>query len=202
MDLINKIDVILEKMKLQIHTKGIYSLSQIFIAIVSFDVQDTGVVNINKFEIFLSTIGIFLKTQELSELLKYVTDSTDFTTIKFEKFIGLFKKEVPRVLNEETIEVFNTLKNNEGKVTVEALMNCCQVDHHFHVAVMHKAPHDALKNVEIAIKFLVGDKQEIELNDFIELNNSMYWLIPKQHEDYFKREMPALWGMTWYGRLK
>lgn len=202
MDLINKIDVILEKMRLQMHTKGIYSLSQIFIAIVNFDVQDTGVVNINKFEIFLSKIGVFLKTQELSELFKYLTTTNDLSTIKFDLFVSLFKREVPQVLSEETIEVFNTLKNSDGKVTVADLMNCCRIEHHFHVAVMNKSPEDALKNVEIAIKFLVGDKQEIDLNEFVELNNSMYWLMPKEHEGYFRREMPALWGMNWFGRIK
>ena len=63
MDWINKIHMISEKMKNQLHSKGVDSLDKVFVAISKFDDQNQGYVEKIYFENFLSKIGIFLKTQ-------------------------------------------------------------------------------------------------------------------------------------------
>jgi hypothetical protein len=63
MDWINKAHMILEKMKNQIYAKGIDSLDKIYVAISKFDVESKGYVDYINFENFLSTIGVYLKTQ-------------------------------------------------------------------------------------------------------------------------------------------
>jgi hypothetical protein len=63
MDWINKAHMILEKMKTQIYAKGIDSLDKIYVAISKFDTESKGYVEYVSFESFLSTIGIYLKTQ-------------------------------------------------------------------------------------------------------------------------------------------
>ena len=63
MDWINKVHMIIEKMKNQMHIKQVDSLDAIFIAISKFDTENKGYVEKIYFESFLSSLGIFLKTQ-------------------------------------------------------------------------------------------------------------------------------------------
>lgn len=63
MDWINKIHMITEKMKNQMHAKQVDSLDKIYVAISKFDTTNKGYVEKIYFEEFLSKIGVFLKTQ-------------------------------------------------------------------------------------------------------------------------------------------
>lgn len=63
MDWINKLNNISEKMKDQMHTKGIDSLDKIYVTISKCDQENTGSISKINFETFLSSLGIFLKTQ-------------------------------------------------------------------------------------------------------------------------------------------
>ncbi len=63
MDWINKMYMITEKMKNQMHAKGIDSLDKVFILISSFEQKGQNYVEKINFETFLSKLGIFLKTQ-------------------------------------------------------------------------------------------------------------------------------------------
>lgn len=63
MDWINKYNMILEKIKNQLHAKGIDSLDKIYICISKMDPENNNCIDITQFEKFLSLMGIFLKTQ-------------------------------------------------------------------------------------------------------------------------------------------
>ena len=63
MDWINKIHMITEKMKNQMHAKQIDSLDKVYILISKFDQSNQGFIEKTYFEDFLSKLGIFLKTQ-------------------------------------------------------------------------------------------------------------------------------------------
>ncbi len=63
MDWINKIHIITERMKSQLHARQIDSLDTVYMVISKFDSQNKGYVEKIDFESFLSKLGIFLKTQ-------------------------------------------------------------------------------------------------------------------------------------------
>lgn len=63
MDWINKIHIITEKIKSQLHARQIDSLDAVYMVISKFDAQNNGYVDKIDFENFLSKLGIFLKTQ-------------------------------------------------------------------------------------------------------------------------------------------
>lgn len=63
MDWINKYSMIIEKIKNQMHAKGIDSLDKVFISISNFDPNNNNYIEKVKFENFLASLGIFLKTQ-------------------------------------------------------------------------------------------------------------------------------------------
>lgn len=82
MDWINKIHMIIEKMKVQMIARGVDSLEKVFIAISNYDLQNKGYVDKIFFEEFLSKIGIFLKTQ-VSYFLNFrkLTNCTSICTL-------------------------------------------------------------------------------------------------------------------------
>ncbi len=63
MDWINKIHMIIEKIKNQMQARQVDCLDKIYIAISKFDTENKGYVEKIFFEDFLSKIGVFLKTQ-------------------------------------------------------------------------------------------------------------------------------------------
>lgn len=63
MDWINKIHIITERIKSQLHARQIDSLDAVYMVISKFDAQNNGYVDKIDFENFLSKLGIFLKTQ-------------------------------------------------------------------------------------------------------------------------------------------
>ena len=63
MDWIDKIHIITEKIKSQLHARQIDSLDGVYMVISKFDTQNNGYVDKIDFENFLSKLGIFLKTQ-------------------------------------------------------------------------------------------------------------------------------------------
>jgi Ca2+-binding EF-hand superfamily protein len=91
MDWINKMYMITEKLKNQMHAKGIDSLDKVYMAISQFDKEGKNYVEKIHFENFLSTIGIFLKTQELSELHKFLYTFENEDKVFFEAFINILK---------------------------------------------------------------------------------------------------------------
>jgi Ca2+-binding EF-hand superfamily protein len=91
MDWINKMYMISEKLKNQMHSKGIDSLDKVFMAISKFDKEGKNYVEKIYFENFLATIGIFLKTQELSELHKFLYTAENDNKVFFEAFINILK---------------------------------------------------------------------------------------------------------------
>ncbi len=91
MDWINKINMITEKMKNQMLAKGIDSLDKVYVAISKFDNNNLGYVDKIFFESFLSKIGIFLKTQELTEIHKHLGTNNNDEKVSYEAFILLLK---------------------------------------------------------------------------------------------------------------
>jgi Ca2+-binding EF-hand superfamily protein len=91
MDWINKMYMITEKMKNQMHAKGIDSLDKIYMAISKFDSEGKNYVEKIHFENFLATIGIFLKSQELTELHKFLYTNENEGKVFFEAFTNILK---------------------------------------------------------------------------------------------------------------
>ena len=115
MDWINKINMIVEKMKMQMHAKGIDSLDKVFLQIAQFDKEGKGTIYILEFETFLSRLGIFLKTQELTEIHKYLGTYEHQGFVSFENFIALLKCDVPEPLIAEINEVFAKVQDGNGR---------------------------------------------------------------------------------------
>ena len=194
MDFINKMDQIMIKMKNQMHTKGIISMDQVFIEIARFDPERTGCFHKSKLEFFLSKLGIFLKTQEISEMYKYLDIENEY--IQFETFVSLLRIEIPKDIMIEINEVFNGLSKGADTVSVDTILSMLNPQEHPQFMLMKEDTSFATESIKYGIKFIIGDeKKEMNRDEFIELIANMYWVLPDENKEYFKLKLPSLFGL-------
>lgn len=194
MDFINKMDQIMIKMKNQMHTKGIISMDQVFIEIARFDPERTGCFHKSKLEFFLSKLGIFLKTQEISEMYKYLDIENEY--IKFETFVSLLRIEIPKDIMIEINEVFNGLSKGADTISVDTILSMLNPQEHPQFMLMKEDTSFATESIKYGIKFIIGDeKKEMNRDEFIELIANMYWVLPDENKEYFKLKLPSLFGL-------
>lgn len=192
MDTINKMNKIVEKLKTQMLAKGIDSIDKVFIVIADFDKEGTGVLDVLKFESFLSHIGCFLKSQELTEIHKFL-GSYEKGLVSFEKFIGILKCCIDDSFLDLVNKVFEQIKDSENSVSVCKLKSIFNPEEHPRVKLMLKEVPQVLNEFDVAVKFVVGEKDVMTKEEFLELHKNMYWVTPKENMTYFNRIIPAIW---------
>ena len=167
MDCINIIEEIVPKMKQQMHhNKDIFSIDEIFMAISKYDKNHTAIIPKPYFESFLSQIGVYLKTQELSELYKYLDDNG--YEISIMKFIDLFKvhaNSYPQ-LEKKVKEVFSLLKNENNVIPIETIYNKLSLRNHPLVKVYKQTEEYAKAKFDNEIKLedvnIINKESEIK----------------------------------------
>lgn len=198
MDYINKLKEIVPKMKMQMHSnKDIFSLSEIYMAIAGFDKENKGKCPRTIFEnSFLSLLGIYLKTQELTEIFKYLCiEGEDEEMISFEKFIELFKTNENEKLDKAIDEIYKQLKGQNTSVTLEELNNRLKIENHPLVKALRKTNEEAKKKIDIEFQFILGENKEITKEDFFTLNKNMFSVMPEKNIDYWVKYLPEVWGI-------
>lgn len=196
MDWINKIHMIVEKMKTQLNSKGIDSLDKIYVIITNFDELNKGYVEVIFFENFLAKMGIFLKTQELSELHKYLKTWENNGLVRFESFIELFKCEVPENVLNNVLSIFETIHDpTTNTILVDNLKKNMKVENHPRVKLMMKSREAVRSELEFSILFVSGDKGYLDVNDFVELHRNMYWVTPKENFTNFNITISNIWRL-------
>lgn len=195
MDWINKIHMITEKMKDQMHAKCIDSLDKVYIQIAQVDREGRGSCSFYHFEPFLAKLGIFLKTQELTEIHKYLKTYENEGMVSFENFTALLKCDVPEALTKEVDDVFNKIQDGNGLISLETLKKRLNIEHHPRIKLMHKEIPLVQAEMDISIQFIIGDKTEINRDEFQELHRNMYWVTPRDNITYFFQMIPDLWGL-------
>ena len=116
MDIVNTLELIIPKMRQQMFQKRIYSLDVLYEAI-----EEVGkYYSIKEIDIFFAKLGIFLKSQEITELLHHCRHSE--TQIDLIKLVYLFRTTIPEDIVDELNEIFNILSNGQASINLDELM--------------------------------------------------------------------------------
>ena len=125
MDIVNTLELILPKMRQQMFQKRIYSLDVLYDAI-----EEIGkYYSIKELDILFSKFGIFLKSQEITELLHHCRYNE--TQIDLIKFVYLFRTNIPNDIIDELNEIYNILSNGQESININELLN------HLNVKLIH-----------------------------------------------------------------
>ena len=116
MDIVNTLDSIIPKMRYQMYQRRIPSLD-----IVNQIVREEGkYYSIADLDIFFAKIGVYLKSQEVTELLNHCKHSK--TQIDLVRMVDLLKTEMPQDIVCDLNLIFDKLSGNQQAMDVEELL--------------------------------------------------------------------------------
>ena len=145
-----KYDELKNKVKFQLHAKGLDCVTFIENYYQTFDIDGSGMLDKIEFENFLRTVGIFLTTQELTVVFKNFDLNGD-KMIHYKEFVEALRQD----FNEKRISVvkyaFQTLDSEgAGQLSFSDLMSKYNASSHPRVKAREK------KTEKIAEEFYQG----------------------------------------------
>ena len=193
MDYYNIIKEIVPKMRIQMHNHSIPSLTQVYYLVN----QNQGS-SINKFmlDITLSQLGIYLKSQEVSELSKYLDKSAD--SVKLDKFAELFKKELSKEAKIEIEHVFDNYAIPGKNISIDELLNNFNPYEHPQLMGVKNDPQRTLDSMREDIYLIAGNQSEMTKNDFYELHRNIWSIMPDDYEESFIYQIALMWNIKRY----
>ena len=126
-DIVNTLELIIPKMRQQMFQKRIHSLDILYEAIE----EEGKYFPIKELDILFAQFGIFLKSQEVTELLNHCRHSD--SQIDLVKFVYLFRTVIPNDIVEELNEIFDILSGGQASMEVIDLMQHLNEKEHLNV---------------------------------------------------------------------
>ena len=189
MDIVNTLELIIPKMRQQMFQKRIYSLDVLYEAI-----EEVGkYYSIKEIDIFFAKLGIFLKSQEITELLHHCRYSE--TQIDLIKLVYLFRTTIPEDIVDELNEIFNILSNGQASINLDELMKNLNEKEHPQCELMKKNLQYIKDSVIKGIKNIIGDKNEILREEFLEFHYNIFWVMPEYCHGNFRKKIALMWNV-------
>ena len=186
MDIVNTLELIIPKMRQQMFQKRIYSLDVLYEAI-----EEVGkYYSIKEIDIFFAKLGIFLKSQEITELLHHCRHSE--TQIDLIKLVYLFRTTIPEDIVDELNEIFNILSNGQASINLDELMKHLNEKEHPQCELMKKDLQFIKDSVIKGIKNIIGDETEILREEFLEFHYNIFWVMPEYCHGNFRKKIALM----------
>ena len=181
--------MIIPKIRQQMFTKRIYSLDVLYELIEA----EGKYYSIKELDVFFAKIGVYLKSQEITELLNYCRYNE--TQIDLIKFVYLFRTTVPEDIVDELNEIFNILSNGQTSINLDELIQHLNVKEHPQCELMKKDLQFIKDSVIKGFKNIIGDKNEIIREEFLEFHYNIFWVMPEYCHGNFRKRIATMWGI-------
>ena len=189
MDIVNTLENIIHKMRQQMFQKKVYSLDVLYELIE----EEGKYYSIKELDIFFAKLGIFLKSQEITELLNYCRYNE--SKIDLIKFVYLFRTTIPADIVDELNEIFNALSNGQPSININELMQHLNEKEHPQCELMKKNLQFVKDSVIKGIKNIVGDKEDILREEFLEFHYNIFWVMPDYCHGNFRKKIAPMWNI-------
>ena len=189
MDIVNTLDEIIPKMRYQMYQKKIPSLD-----IVNQIVREEGkYYSIADLDIFFAKFVVYLKSQEVTELLNHCKHSK--TQIDLCRMVNLIKTEVPQDIICILSMVFDKISGNQQAMDVGELLQHLNESEYPQIELMNKNVNIAKENILRGFHEVIGDNKIINKEQFIDFHKNIYWVIPQYKIKEFKTKLHLMWGI-------
>ena len=189
MDIVNNLEMIIPKIRQQMFTKRIYSLDVLYELI---EVEGK-YYSIKELDVLFAKIGVYLKSQEITELLNYCRYNE--TQIDLIKFVYLFRTSVPGDIVDELNEIFNILSNGQTSIKLDELIQHLNVKEHPQCELMKKDLQFIKDSVIKGFKNILGDKTDIIREEFLEFHYNIFWVMPDYCHGNFRKKIASMWNV-------
>ena len=176
-------------MRQQMFQKKVYSLDVLYELIE----EEGKYYSIKELDIFFAKLGIFLKSQEITELLNYCRYNE--SQIDLIKFVYLFRTTIPADIVDELNEIFNALSNGQPSININELMQHLNEKEHPQCELMKKNLQFVKDSVIKGIKNIVGDKEDILREEFLEFHYNIFWVMPDYCHGNFRKKIAPMWNI-------
>ena len=189
MDIVNPVEEIIPKMRYQMYQKKIPSLD-----FVNQKVREEGkYYSIADLDIFFAKIGVYLKSQEVTELLNHCKHSK--TQIDLCRMVNLIKTEVPKDIICDLNMIFDKLSGNQQAMDVGELLQHLNESEYPQIELMNKNVNIAKENILKGFHEVIGDNKIINKEQFIDFHKNIFWVIPQYKIKEFKTKLHLMWGI-------
>ena len=189
MDIVNTLELIIPKMRRQMYQKKVYSLD-----IVNELVNKEGrFFPINDLDAFYAKIGIYLKSQEVTEILNHCSHSK--TQIDLIRMVELLKTDVPEDILQILNRIFDKLSGNQTAMDVEELLQHLNENEYPQIELLHKNLQVVKESILKGFKQILGENKIITKEQFIEFHSNIFWVLPDYKVIDFKNKLPLMWGI-------
>ena len=189
MDIVNNLEMIIPKIRQQMFTKRIYSLDVLYELI---EVEGK-YYPIKELDVLFAKIGVYLKSQEITELLNYCRH--DETQIDLIKFVYLFRTTIPEDIVDELNEIFNILSNGQTSINLDELIQHLNVKEHPQCELMKKDLQFIKDSVIKGFKNIIGNKNDIIREEFLEFHYNIFWVMPDYCHGNFRKRISSMWNV-------
>jgi hypothetical protein len=189
MDIVNTLELIIPKMRQQLFQKRIHSLDVLYEAIE----EEGKYFPLKELDIFFGRFGIFLKSQEMTELLHHCKHSD--SQIDLVRFVYLFRTTIPSDIVEELNEIFDILSGGQTSMEVVDLMQHLNEKEHPQCELLKKNLQDVKDSVIKGIKNIIGNKSSILREEFLEFHYNIFWVMPEYCYGNFRKRIATMWGV-------
>ena len=189
MDIVNTLELIIPKMRGQMHQKKIYSLD-----VVNEIVKKEGkYFSIDDLDFFFAKIGVYLKSQEVTELLNHCRHSK--TQIDLVRMVELFKTDIPADIISDLNRIFDKLSGAQTAMDVEELLQHLNENEYPQVELMNKNLTLVKESILKGFNQILGNNKIISKEQFIDFHNNIFWVLPDYKIKEFKDKLPLMWGI-------
>lgn len=189
MDIVNTLELIIPKMRQQLFQKRIHSLDVLYQAIE----EEGKYYSLKELDLFFGRFGIFLKSQEVTELLNHCRHSE--TQIDLVRMVYLFRTTVPVDIVQELNEIFDVLSGGQPSMEVSELLKHLNEKEHPQCELMKKDLQGVKDSVIKGIKNIIGEKTSILREEFLEFHYNIFWVMPEYCYGNFRRRLPLMWSL-------
>ena len=190
MDIVNSLNEIIPKMRQQMFTKRIYSLDVLYELIE----EEGKYYPIKELDILFAKIGIYLKSQEITELLNYCRYNE--TQIDLIKLVYLFRTTIPADIVDELNEIFNILSKGQSSINIDELMQNLNVKEHPQCELMNKNLQFIKDSVYKGLKYIIGERNDVIREEFLEFHYNIFWVMPDYCHGNFRKRISSMWNVT------
>ena len=188
-DIVNTLELIIPKMRGQMYQKKIHSLD-----VVNEIVKKEGkYFSIEDLDFFFAKIGVYLKSQEVTELLNHCKHSK--TQIDLVRMVELLKTDIPADILCDLNRIFDKLSGMQTSMDVEELLQHLNENEYPQTDLMNKNLILVKQNILKGFHDILGDNKIITKEQFIEFHNNIFWVLPDYKVKDFKEKLPLMWGI-------
>ncbi len=189
MDVVNTLEIMIPKMRKQLHLKKVYSLDLFYEAIE----KEGQYLNIRSLDTFLAKFGIFLKSQEITALLNNCRHSD--TEIDLIRMVYIFRTEIPSDIIQTLNLIFDKISEGQPSMDVEEALLHLDIMHHPQLEMFQENYDFARDSVINGLRLIIGNKKMILREEFLEFHFNIFWIMPDFLLDNFRKQVPLMWGI-------